>query len=91
MLLGWGLGPDLRCEVVATYHLGYMIRGSGCDFLVEPGKRLQRSVFPVAVMSKGPRLEAGALYVDFNDLSHLVAPPFIHKHALMTPCVLRVI
>lgn len=38
MLLGWGLGPDLRCEVVAMYHLGYMIRGSECDFLVEPGE-----------------------------------------------------
>lgn len=93
MLLGWGLGPDLRCEVVAMYHLGYVIRGSECDFLVEPGLRegLQRSVFPVAVTSKGPGLGAGALYVDFNYLSHLVAPPFIHKHALMTPCVLRVI
>lgn len=52
---------------------------------------LQRSVFPVAVMSKGPGLEAGALDVDFHYLSQLVAPPFIHKHALMTPCVLRVI
>lgn len=58
MLLGWDLGPDLRCEVVTTCHLGYMICGSGCDFHVEPGERLQRSVFPVAVMSKGPRLAA---------------------------------
>lgn len=56
-----GLGTDLRCGAAATYRLGYMTRGSGCDFHVKPGSRLQRGVFPVTVRSKGPRLEAGAL------------------------------
>lgn len=42
-------------------RLGYMTRGSGCDFHGEPASRLQRGVFPVTVRSKGPRLEAGAL------------------------------
>lgn len=46
------------------------------------GAGLQRAVFPVALMNKGPRLGARTLCWILVS-SHLLAPAFIHKYSLM--------
>lgn len=59
-----------------------MACGSGSDFPVETGGAgLQRAVFPVALMNKGPRLGARTLCVDFSVFS----PPGSCIHSQILP------